>query len=97
MELEVEKYACKQCDFITTLKRNLRRHKFSLHKDSKYKCDQCDYKGKQLCDLKRHRKSMHEGIKYYCEECEYKATTTSSSKNTQGVHTLWFQISLQSM
>ena len=63
-------YNCDQCDYKTTRKDNLKRHKLTKHEGVSYNCDQCDYKAKTKDRLKRHKLSKHQSYRFKCQQCE---------------------------
>jgi KRAB domain-containing zinc finger protein len=67
-------HTCKQCEYQTTWKRDLKTHQQSKHEGLKYSCKQCEYQAGDKSALRRHQQSKHEGIKYSCNQCEYQTT-----------------------
>ena len=57
-------FFCRQCDYKTVSRRNLRRHIESKHEEAHYSCVQCDYKVGIKVSLKNHVESKHEGVCY---------------------------------
>ena len=65
-----EAQKCEQCEFKTTSKALLNKHKEAVHKSSleqhtqemrkRQKCEQCDFKTTSPAVLKRHTDSHHE-------------------------------------
>ena len=50
---------CDQCDFSDKLKRNVRYHKISVHKDTLYYCDYCDFHTLPNIFLQEHIQAIH--------------------------------------
>ena len=67
------KYHCDKCDFSTSIKINMTRHKINKHEAHRFCCDKCSatYPNKYLLDV--HIRSDHEGILIKCSECDYSA------------------------
>lgn len=61
--------SCEMCDFKTTWKMNLKRHKSSVHLSNLHVCDMCDYKTTRKSTLNTHKKTAHEGRFYQCDIC----------------------------
>ena len=61
---------CDQCDYETSQRKYLNRHKSRRH--GVLKCDQCDKTFKKT-SLKVHIASVHEKIRFECDQCDYKA------------------------
>ena len=64
-----------ECNFVSSLSSNLRRHKSSKHAVSskRYHCDKCDYSALHMPNLRYHKESKHGGVtvKYPCEDCDF--------------------------
>ena len=50
---------CDQCDYITTTRSNLRRHKKAKHDGIKFPCTKCDYKASYSHNLQQHIACKH--------------------------------------
>ena len=72
-EITNNMYECEQCHKKYNDRRNLSRHRRSVHDGVKYACDQCGYQARFQGDLFRHIQSQHEGVKYVCDQCDYQA------------------------
>ena len=81
------KYACDQCDYLSTYSIGINRHIESKHEGVKYTCDNCDYQAKYKISLTRHIQSVHEGVKYECDQCDYQtARQDKLSLHIQTIH-----------
>merc|ERR1712098_356272 len=67
-------YKCKQCDFQSAIKGNVKKHVQYKHEGIKYPCQQCDFQATQQGSLQQHIKSKHQGTKYPCQLCDFKST-----------------------
>ena len=94
-------YPCKYCEYKTSYKTHLKKHKESvqcdyhgtkqsheksIHEGAKYSCDKCDYHATKQSNLKTHKKSIHEGVKYSCGKCDYQVADRSNLKKTPEIH-----------
>ena len=70
-------YRCDECDFISTLYRNLKNRKRNKHESVRYPCDEFDYIATLASDIKCHKESKHEGVRYPSDECHYIASSVS--------------------
>jgi len=66
-------FKCSECDFTSTNKPNVLRHKKSVHLQEKFPCGQCDSILKRKDHLKQHILSVHEKVKYSCDACDFVA------------------------
>ena len=71
---------CKNCDYKTKHKHNMKVHAESKHKGVKYKCNQCEYTGTKY-GLKDHERAKHGGKLFVCKLCDY-ATSYKSALNS---------------
>ena len=62
---------CDECDYQTTKKYNLKRHK---EKHSWIICDGCGKSFTTLLKLDKHKSRVHPVKYYHCEHCEFKST-----------------------
>ena len=69
----ISEYQCTHCDYSTTHKGTLKRHKKSIHEGVKHACIQCDYQANRQDNLTQHIQTKHEGVKYACTQCDYRA------------------------
>ena len=98
---DVEKiYLCDVCDFQTSDKVSLKKHKESKHKtksshqrcQDELSCKQCSYIAAHFKDLKRHELQMHCSDEftadvYSCKECDYSTQYQARlKKHVQSVH-----------
>ena len=69
---------------IRPLKKSLKRHNESIHKNVTYSCDLCIFKTTRKYSLKyhiesrhleQHIKSIHKNVAYPCEKCDYRTTS----------------------
>ena len=84
-------FNCKNCDFETTEKDDLKTHMETLHKVIKaFKCSICNYETSRNDILKIHVACVHEGIKrswFNCNICNYKSAVKSNlNKHMKSVH-----------
>ena len=80
-------HSCDQCEYSTTLKHNLERHKKSIHEKLRYPCDQCENSFSQIKDLKVHKSFVHEGITHMCDMCNYVTSRpVNLKKHKKSVH-----------
>ena len=75
-----QKFACDQCQFVTTQASKLKEHIFAVHEGIRHPCDQCDYTATYRQSLKEHKDSIHNGIRYPCSHCSDVFTKASSLK-----------------
>ena len=75
-------YSCKDCEYETTSKGNLKEHTKYVHGGVKYFCNQCDYQSMDRETLNEHEKSIHKGTKYGCDQCDFHFT----DKNNLAIH-----------
>jgi KRAB domain-containing zinc finger protein len=75
-----KRYFCDQCEYITTHKKRLAKHRVTLHEKIGYKCEYCDFhaKGKYKVDI--HRREAHPNLreikmlkKISCDLCDFVA------------------------
>ena len=75
------------CDYKTSVERNLRNHIAFKHEGIVYPCDLCEFKGANTNSLKQHNLSIHENKKYFCNECDYFGTQSGAViKHRKRVH-----------
>ena len=75
------------CDYKTSVERNLRNHIAFKHEGIVYPCDLCEFKGANTNSLKQHNLSIHENKKYFCNECDYFGTQSGDViKHRKRVH-----------
>ena len=69
-------YYCKDCDYTTNLKGNLRTHIMQTHMKNRYFCKLCDFESGAMARMYRHVKLHHQSdldiFKSYCQKCDYK-------------------------
>ena len=63
------KFSCEQCDFKSTIRRNLNRHRESIHLGIKYQCEECSKEYTSTTELNRHVENIHRGGVYQCDQC----------------------------
>ena len=81
------KYSCRQCNYQTSFKGDLPRHKRAVHQGVKYSCRQCNYQATYKGDLSRHKRAVHEEVKYSCRKCDQQFPLKSSeTKHQREVH-----------
>ena len=62
---------CDECDYQTSKKYNMKRHK---EKHSRINCDECGKSFTSLQKLDEHKSLVHPVLYYHCEHCEFKST-----------------------
>ena len=68
------RYACEECAYASSRKRELERHWDAVHNmgDKKFKCEKCAYSSAEKTKMKYHMVSVHNmGEKLKCERCPY--------------------------
>ena len=82
----IPKHKCHQCDFATTSKYLITKHRRQQHKDKEaqhqYRCDTCSKGFPERYLLKNHVDAKHNGIKWICEFC----AKSFEGKGALGVH-----------
>ncbi len=84
-------YICEfpECNYSSTIKRNLYRHKLIHEKNIEYKCDyiNCSYKTTTKMNLDKH-KIIHNNTIFKCEypECKYETTIKYYLVNHKNIH-----------
>ena len=67
------RFLCDQCNFSSTRRNDLKRHKESKHEGVRYKCTQCAFSGSRAAMLRKHIQSRHgenlENKSYRCDIC----------------------------
>ena len=86
-----EAQKCEQCEFKTTSKALLNKHKEAVHKSSleqhtqemrkRQKCEQCDFKSSSIAHLNSHKNSAHEKHIPSCDQCDYKAPSRTDLRS----------------
>ena len=66
-----EHFPCEKCDYRSTSKQSLRRHKQFKHDGLGYACEDCDYESVSKQQLNLHMVSKHDGEKISCDKCDY--------------------------
>ena len=76
-------FLCSECDYASSYKSDLKKHKESVHggSDKKYKCDHCPYQTHERRNLRNHIKGVHEKVRdHVCGECGYASSLKSGLK-----------------
>ena len=60
--LSIKKFPCDSCDYLATLKSDLRTHMNSVYEENKFPCELYDYLATLKSNLKRHIESIHESV-----------------------------------
>ena len=69
---------CDQCDYNSTDKSNLSKHKKAVHEGFRYPCNFCEYTSICRTGLKNHMSSKHEGNMHQCHLCGKQFSTPRS-------------------
>ena len=83
-------FQCKTCDYTTTLKGNMRKHK-RVHSSNNplYKCpsDGCIFKTKRKSHMQTHDEAKHKGLRFDCHLCDYQtAYRKDLGRHIEGKH-----------
>ena len=73
------KYSCRQCNYQTTYKGDLARHKKAVHEEVKFSCSQCNYQAIAKGSLAQHKRAVHKGAKYSCGQCNLSSNSKGRS------------------
>jgi hypothetical protein len=71
---------CTMCDYSTSYKDYLIRHKQRVHEGVIYKCRLCDHSTSYKANLKRHLAQKHEGVKHKCRLCDFSTSRKGDLK-----------------
>ena len=88
---EVKRFACKNCDYKSHKKQQLKSHILFKHSvDKPYKCGQCSYQCVKKRAFTIHYLSKHDNSKkdkpYKCSECSYSTFLKTTLKQHSVVH-----------
>ena len=83
-------FQCKTCDYTTTLKGNMRKHK-RVHSSNNplYKCPSsgCMFKTKRKSHMQTHDEAKHKGLRFDCNLCDYQtAYRKDLGRHIEGKH-----------
>ena len=79
-------YNCDLCDFTSSCKSSLAKHKLSIHDGVKYKCEYCNHTATRKAHLKEHIQYQHKGFRFKCDQCEYKASRGGLQSHKKSQH-----------
>ena len=83
-----ELFKCDICDYESSFKANLMRHKSSKHERGLktiriFKCDECNYVSDRLQNINRHIKLVHNIVKekrFKCNFCSFETNNKHTAK-----------------
>ncbi|KAB0791010.1 hypothetical protein PPYR_02810 [Photinus pyralis] len=81
-------FKCKECEYVTKLKGNLKVHAVVHSGERNFPCEYCPYKATQSSSLKTHVRLKHgKPRKLKCELCKYTTALRGNLKKHAVVHT----------